>query len=275
MTHVWLNGQHIEPDDARFAITDHGPLLGDGLIETFLARDGEIRDLRSHLARLRRSCGRMGIALRDGDDTLTAAVEELAAASGSSTVRMRITVTSGEGPPGLRRGGANPTVLITATPAHPEDRALTAVTLPWRRNENSPITGLKTISMAENVVAMNQIHPADEGIWLNTRDQLCEGTTTNVFLDLGKGLVTPPLSSGCLPGIAREGVLARAVHWGIPIGEHSLDSDILDDVRAGRAGMFLTNAVRGVALVKSLDGHEVHHGPLTTRLKERWDSTPG
>ena len=43
----------------------------------------------------------------------------------------------------------------------------------------------------------------DEMLFLNERDEVGEGTITNVFFDLGNGLSTPPLSSGCLPGCLR------------------------------------------------------------------------
>ncbi len=45
-------------------------------------------------------------------------------------------------------------------------------------------------------------------IFLNERDEVCEGTITNVFFDLGDGLCTPPLTCGCLPGVLRADMLA-------------------------------------------------------------------
>lgn len=48
----------------------------------------------------------------------------------------------------------------------------------------------------------------DELLFLNERDEVCEGTITNVFVKLHAGLVvTPPVSSGCLPGVLRQRLL--------------------------------------------------------------------
>ncbi len=48
----------------------------------------------------------------------------------------------------------------------------------------------------------------DELLFLNERDELCEGTITNLFLDMPDGRrLTPALSSGLLPGILREDLL--------------------------------------------------------------------
>ena len=47
----------------------------------------------------------------------------------------------------------------------------------------------------------------DELIFLNERDEICEGTITNVFADFGQGLITPPLTCGLLPGVLRQKLL--------------------------------------------------------------------
>lgn len=50
----------------------------------------------------------------------------------------------------------------------------------------------------------------DEWIFLNERDEVCEGTITNVFFlrrEAGRWR-TPPLACGCLPGIYRKTCLA-------------------------------------------------------------------
>jgi 4-amino-4-deoxychorismate lyase len=43
----------------------------------------------------------------------------------------------------------------------------------------------------------------DEVIFLNERDEVCDGSITTVFFDRGQGMRTPPLSSGLLPGVLR------------------------------------------------------------------------
>ena len=48
----------------------------------------------------------------------------------------------------------------------------------------------------------------DEVILLNEKDEVCEGTISNVFVDDGSGtLLTPPLSSGCLAGVLRTSLI--------------------------------------------------------------------
>jgi len=77
----------------------------------------------------------------------------------------------------------------------------------------------------------------DEIIYMNEREELTEGTITNLFLLLDGLWFTPPLSSGVLPGIGREAEMASA---------RKPEEKILyarDYFRAEK--IVLTNAVRG------------------------------
>ena len=44
----------------------------------------------------------------------------------------------------------------------------------------------------------------DELVYLNERNEVCEGTITNIFVKIEGYWLTPPLSSGCLPGVLRR-----------------------------------------------------------------------
>jgi branched-subunit amino acid aminotransferase/4-amino-4-deoxychorismate lyase len=76
---------------------------------------------------------------------------------------------------------------------------------------------------------------ADEAIFLNERDELCEGARTNLFVPRGGLLLTPPLSSGLLPGVLRASLLADG-----RARESLLRLPDLD------AGFFLGNSLRGL-----------------------------
>jgi 4-amino-4-deoxychorismate lyase len=50
----------------------------------------------------------------------------------------------------------------------------------------------------------------DEYIFVNEREEVCEGTITNIFVKTAQGsLGTPPLRSGLLPGVKRQSMLAN------------------------------------------------------------------
>ena len=50
-------------------------------------------------------------------------------------------------------------------------------------------------------------HDFSDVILMNTSDEIAEFSSSNLFIDLGDQIITPPLSSGCLDGIIRRQLL--------------------------------------------------------------------
>ncbi|MCE1227387.1 MAG: aminodeoxychorismate synthase component I [Geobacteraceae bacterium] len=74
---------------------------------------------------------------------------------------------------------------------------------------NDLLLYLKT-EQRERYNQARQEHPAaDEVLLCNNRGELTEGSFTNLVLKLDEKLVTPPLSSGLLPGVMRQELLEQ------------------------------------------------------------------
>ncbi|MFD2791986.1 aminotransferase class IV [Promicromonospora vindobonensis] len=273
MTVIWTEGRMVAPDEAALSAVDHGITVGDGVFETCAVLGGHAFALTRHLARLERSATGMGMApldlrkVRGGVDAVLAAAPDAG--------RLRITVTDGVGPLGSGRSSGPQTVIVAATPAVvvPTGRAARS---PWTRNENSAVAGLKTTSYAENVVALADAiaKGGDESVFANTRGELCEGTGSNVFVEIGGELVTPPLSVGCLAGITRELLLEWGAEAGLPVREAKdgeLPFTVLDQVAAGEARMLLTGSVRNVQPTVWLDGVDLEVGELSSAARDLFE----
>lgn len=260
---VWIDGHLRDGSEATVSPFDHGLTVGDGVFETMKIVDGVAFALRRHLARLRRSAAGLGLEVPLDDEQLREAVAATIAANGLSSGRVRVTVTGGVGPLGSDRGGAQASVIVAASPQAPWPPSAAVVTVPWRRNEHSPVAGLKTTSYADNVVALRaaRARGADEAIFANTAGNLCEGTGTNVFLGLDGRLVTPPLSSGCLAGIIRE-LLIESMR----IEEVDVPLERLQDANEA----FLTSSTREIQPIATIDGRPLPEcpGPLTREAME-------
>lgn len=269
MSQIWCNGRFIGPDRFLISPADRGLLHGLGLFETILAIDGRPVFVERHLRRLGGSCAAMGW---DVDlDAAAAAMPALLAANGLATgrARIRLAVTGGGGTlDDLAAGGARMCWMSAA--AAPEAVEAVAVNIaPFRRNERSPITGMKSASYAENLVALDHARRLGfaETLFLNTTGDLCEAATANVFLVIGDQLRTPALESGCLPGIARELVIEIAALLGIGCRETRLTED---DLRTAD-GIFLTSALRGVAGVSLCEDRTLPPCAVTGTLRRAWD----
>ena len=260
---VWLDGALVDEEAARVSARDHGFLVGDGVFETLRVYAGEPFDLEEHLARLAESAAAMGLEL--GGHDLARAARDVLEENALADARMRITVTSGGGPAGLARGDGPPTVLVVAAPLTPWPPTSSAIVSRVRRDEHSPLAGVKTISLAESVVALSEARAAgaDEALLLNLAGDVCEATTANVFAVRDGVPVTPPLDSGCLAGITREHVLALG-------GEERALAP--EDVR-GADEAFLTSSTREVQPLVAIDGRPVgagRPGPVTGRLADAY-----
>ncbi|GAA3846237.1 aminodeoxychorismate lyase [Streptomyces phyllanthi] len=266
---IWLDGglQHIEA--ARVSVLDHGLTVGDGVFETVKAVEGRPFALTRHLDRLARSARGLGLPEPDLDEARRACGAVLEA-NPMPFGRLRITYTGGVSPLGSERGDHGPTLVVALGEAHRRPDSTAVVTVPWTRNERGALTGLKTTSYAENVVALARAREqgASEALFANTVGQLCEGTGSNVFVVLDGEIHTPPVDSGCLAGITR----ALTVEW-TGARETELPLDVLD--RADE--VFLTSTLRDIQSVHRVDARELPGapGPVTVKAMRIFDERAG
>jgi len=266
MTQHWCNGRFLDSANHPGAAQDRGAFLGLGLFETMLAIDGRLVFADRHLGRIRKSCGkfRWEIELPDLQEIAAGLLVRNELAIGRA--RLRLVVTAGSGAQNDLAPGADRLVWLSAFPAAETPVSMSACLSPWPRNERSPLAGLKSASYAENLVALDHARRLgfDETIFLNTAGQLCEAATANLFLVRNGSLLTPPVDSGCLPGVMREVVLELAAEIGIPSEEDALtpgDLHTADEV-------FLTSAIRGVVPLSRFESREISPGPIAGKLQE-------
>lgn len=266
---IWVNGGLRDADDARVSVLDHGLTVGDGIFETVRTADGRPFALTRHLDRLTRSARGLGLPAPDLDEVrraCAAVIEANPAALG----RLRITYTGGISPLGSDRGDAGPGLVVALGEVSRRPDTTAVVTVPWTRNERGALTGLKTTSYAENVVALARAHErgASEALFANTVGRLCEGTGSNVFVVLDGQLLTPPVTSGCLAGITR----ALAVEW-TGAREADLPFDVLDRAEE----IFLTSTLRDVQAVHRVDDRELPGapGPVTAKAMRLFGERAG
>lgn len=254
-----MDGGLRDADGATVSVLDHGLTVGDGVFETVKATGGTPFALTRHLERLARSARGLGLPEPDLDEVRTACAAVLGA-NPLPLGRLRITYTGGLSPLGSDRGHAGATLVVALGAAARRPDTTAAVTVPWTRNERGALTGLKTTSYAENVVALARAreHGATEALFGNTVGRLCEGTGSNVFVVLGGRLHTPPLGSGCLAGITR----ALVAEWA-GAEETDLPLSALDEAEE----VFLTSTLRDVQAVHRVDGRELPGapGPVTAK----------
>ena len=245
---IWVDGQMVDEVDAVVSAFDHGLTVGDGVFETVKVLDSVPFALGRHLDRLARSAA--GLGLQPPDLELVAkACAGVVAQAPVGRYRLRITYTGGLAPLGSGRGDAKPTLLVALAPMDPWPESTTVALVPWPRNERGALTGLKTTSYAENVVALAYAKRfgAGEALFADTRGRLSEGTGSNVFVVLGDRVVTPALTTGCLAGVSR----ALVLEWS-DATEAELPVEVLEQADE----VFLTSTTRDVQAVSAVAGSD-------------------
>jgi branched-chain amino acid aminotransferase len=271
---IWVNGRLSTEGEAQVSPFDHALLTGDGVFETLKVEGGVPFAVRRHLERLARSAAGLAIDPPSPDE-IRAALAQVVAANEVSDGVTRITLTGGPAPLGSDRGSAGPTLIIACGPPRGWGAAAAVAMAPWPRNERSALAGLKTVSYAENVIALRwaKERNAEEAVFGNLEGRLCEGTGTNVFVGVGGRMLTPPLASGCLAGVTRDLLLELGV---------AEEADVPLSALAEADEAFLTSSTRDVQAISSVDGARLPTvpGPLTKAaalafraLRER-DSDP-
>jgi branched-chain amino acid aminotransferase len=264
----WLShaGGLVDAADARVSVLDHGFTVADGVFETLKVVDGVAFALTRHVARLERSAAAMGLP-PPPRDTVVSAVRDTVDANApllGELARLRITYTAGDAPLGSDRGEEGTTLVVAVAPMHPWPESAAVITVPWPRNERSPLAGVKSTSYAENVLALSRAHAhgAGEALMPDTQGRLCEGTGSNVFVVLGGRILTPGLDTGCLAGVTRELVL----EWD-DVEEGVLPMSVLDEADE----VFITSSTRDVQPVHRVDARGlVAPGPVTARVRDEF-----
>jgi para-aminobenzoate synthetase/4-amino-4-deoxychorismate lyase len=216
---------------AKF-LTDYNP--GFALVETLRLENCEYPLLSRHLERLESSAHALGFVCTI--EKLSAALL-LAAANGQSGVwRVRLALAHD----GNYRIDSLPLpveadrqwrVLIASEALDPDDYLLRHKTTARGRYDRV----LAALAGRPDVF---------DAIFLNTRGEVCEGARSNVFVERGGVLLTPPLSCGLLPGVMRRQLIesGRAVEQVLR----------LEDLLAAPA-LYMANALRGLVAVRLAD----------------------
>lgn len=115
-----------------------------------------------------------------------------------------------------------------------------------KKNEYSPITYFKTLNYAENILERQKAIEKgyNEAIFLNTKNQITEGTVSNIFFVKNNIIYTPKISCGLLNGIMRQYILSN-----YNINEKIITLDMMDDFDEA----FLTNSLMGIMPVLNFE----------------------
>ncbi|KEF42063.1 MAG: 4-amino-4-deoxychorismate lyase [Cyanobium sp. CACIAM 14] len=249
------DGAWGDPDRLALPLSDRGLLLGDGLFETVLVEGARPRLLAEHLERWRDSAELLGMPPPPGADRVLPLLAEAIRRSGlCHTAALRLNWSRGGS--GGQRGlalpgpGASPLEPRFWLQLSPWQRLSTPVAVIVsqleRRNGGSLVSRCKTFGYAGAIAARREAQAAgaDDALLLGCGGDLSSGTSANLLVRRRGRWLTPPLASGCLPGVMRGRGLALGL-----VQEATLS---VADLRSS-AGALLINSL-GYRPIRCVDG---------------------
>ena len=133
------------------------------------------------------------------------------------------------------------------------------------RSATSLLSRCKTFAYGASLVARRQAAAAgaDDALLASSAGGLCCGSTATLLVQQAGGWLTPPLASGCLPGVMR----ARALALGL-VAEAGLGELGAADLEQS-AGALLLNSL-GCRPISQLDGDHLICSPNAARQAEQF-----
>lgn len=265
---ISMNGELVKANQVTLSPFNLGISVGLGIFETLIAHWGVMPNFDEHVDRLKQSATLLKFSLPSRESLATIVTEVIRANRLENEARVRVRLTIGAGEQVLSANemtdAAADYLIVSAVAQQDPEPHAELLLVPMRCNEHGVLAGVKSSSYAENVLAFRYAvrANADEAIMLNSSGDLCECSMSNIFLVKDGEVLTPSLSSGCLPGVTRSIVIRLCEENGLSIRECKLNEDDL----LSADEILITSSVRGVQPARMLKGAMVCPGDITLKL---------
>ena len=284
---VWKNGELIDWDDARIHVMSHVVNYGSSVFEGIRCYKTEkgsaVFRLTEHMQRLINSAKIYRMDFPFDRQALCDATVQLIQESGLDECYIRPIVVRGldEDKPAFGVNPfPNPIDVYIATwqwGKYLGEEALEAgidvCVSSWTRITSNSLPAMAKAGanyMNSQLIKMEAILGGySEGIALDDRGMVSEGSGENIFLVNNGKLYTPPLGASVLPGITRDSVIQIARDMGIEVVETSVQRSALylaDEV-------FLTGTAAEITPIRSIDKITVgkgFRGEITAAIQEQF-----
>jgi branched-chain amino acid aminotransferase len=278
---VWMNGRLVPWKDANIHIASHVIHYGSSLFEGFRAyetpRGTAVFRLEGHLKRLYNSCKMYRMDVPYSSEEFGRAVIDTIRANGHKSCYIRPIIYRGYNTLGVDPlpNPVDCAILVWNWGNYLGEGALengvdVKVSTWWRLAPNTLPALAKSGAnyMNSQLIKMEALLDGyAEGIALNIRGHISEGSGENIFLVQNGAIYTPPLSSSVLPGITRDSVIALIKEMGIRLIEETIPREMLyiaDEV-------FFTGSAAEITPIRSIDKITIgtgERGPIVKRLQE-------
>lgn len=264
---VLLNGE-IYTEAAMLPINNRGFQFGDGLFETMIINDGTIRFYDDHFSRLKNGMKAIGLSISSLDkQQLHDEILQLTSTNELSKCRAKVAVWRKVG----SSVGYNVDTdqfdysVVTKSTGAPMVQSFDKLSICDKVELTHSITSnYKTLSALPYVIAAQEKKrkQKDDLVLTDSKKNVSECTSSNIFWIANNQLCTPPLDTGCINGIMRTQIMNAF---------EVFESHISYSELTKKESIFSTNVAR-LSVFTSIDDHmlEKDH-PIITEVKRLWE----
>ena len=232
-----------------------GLLAGWGVFSTIRVSRGVLFEWERHYARMKRDAENVRVPFPSDPQWMHDRLMELVQANNAPNATLRVVVVRNTGSvwqgPSTREFDL--LALMTGLTNWSSDVRLGVVR--QARHSRSRFAGTKVTAWGFNLAWYEEAHlnGFDEVVLLDEEDRVSECTSANIFAAAGGEVWTPPLTSGCLPGVTRDLLLNEIKVSEFRVSERDLtlaDLEQADEV-------FITSTTRDLLHVSKIAGIHV------------------
>ena len=279
---IWHNGNMIPWGEAKVHVLSHALHYGSSLFEGIrcyeLPAGPAIFRLGDHMQRLINSSKIYRLEVPFTRNELERAAVQLIQQNGLRHGYIRPIVLRGYGEIGVHAQDCPIEVYMACWEwgkylGPDSDEGVDVCVSSWNRVAANTMPAMAKAGanyMNSQLIAMEaKTNGYREGVALDARGYISEGSGENIFVIYGGRILTPPFSASILPGITRDSVIALCGDLGLTIVEQDLPREMLylaDEV-------FFVGTAAEITPLKSVDRIQVgtgKRGPITRQLQSEF-----
>ena len=257
-----LNGFLSEKGDKLFDTSSRALKYGDGVFETLKVAKGKVLFWDDHYKRLKKGIDYLKLDDIGKDKTFwEKELEKVIVKNYYREARIRLIVYRNS--PGLYTPMGNRIGYLIEGMRYDNHNYTydeTGISLGVFKQDfksTSPLSNLKTPSALFYVLAgiFKKEEGFDDVVVLNSKGNICETVSSNIFMVFNDKVITPALNEGCIDGVIRKQVLQILNQKNVDFEERGITIDELESADE----IFTTNSIVGVQNIASFRGKKLHN----------------
>jgi branched-subunit amino acid aminotransferase/4-amino-4-deoxychorismate lyase len=262
-----LNGEIVDESQLQLSLQSSAVTYGTGCFETFAVENGAVCDLSLHLRRLQEGLKYLGCRSQlipsksELKNHLSNLYHQTNVSAEFQKVRIQAVLDEygGYASSGEQQ---NVLILMTALPFADVKKEIRLIS----SDVHTLPEGIKPLHLKlSNMLHYRDAHRqaadagADDALLFNVEGFIAETSISNIFWKRGDVIYTPSAQTGLLPGITRKSLMNFV---GSSLNPYQLDEGFYPPDRLADAeSVWVTNSLRGIRFVRSLDGRDLGRDP--------------